>query len=95
MLDMVENSDVETVMFEIGKRAQTATKALATAKPEAKNKALNAMADVLWDARADILEANDIDMVKAKENGTSSAFLDRLKLNEDRIKSMMYGLRSI
>jgi len=95
MLDMVENSDVETVMFEIGKRAQTATKALATAKPEAKNKALNAMADVLWDAWADILEANDTDMVKAKENGTSSAFLDRLKLNEDRIKSMMYGLRSI
>jgi len=95
MLDTVENLDVETVMLEIGKRAKEATRELNTRKPEAKNKALDAMADALWNARDHILSENAKDMERAEKNGTSKAFLDRLKLDETRIQGMMDGLRSI
>jgi len=95
MLNKLERMDVQAVMFDVGKRAKAVTGKLATASSETKNAALNAMAHALWEARAHILCENEKDMARAEENGTSKAFLDRLKLDETRIQSMMDGLRSI
>lgn len=95
MLDTVAMEDVKNVMADMGARAKAAAQTLATALPEAKNKALRIAAENLWETRATILSANEKDMQAAKANGISAAFLDRLKLDEDRIKSMMDGLKAI
>jgi glutamate-5-semialdehyde dehydrogenase len=50
---------------------------------------------MLWQQREAILSANEKDMKLAKANGISVAFLDRLKLDETRIQSMMDGLKAI
>ena len=95
MLDMTKEQDVKTVMAELGQRAKSAAQVLATAPSDAKNKALNAAAENLWETREAILAANVKDMEAAKANGISAAFLDRLKLDEDRIKAIMDGLKAI
>ena len=95
MLDKIQEQDVKSVMAEIGHKAQSATKALATASSEAKNMALKMTAENLWQTREHILAENEKDMKAAKANGISAAFLDRLKLDEDRIKGMMDGLKAI
>lgn len=95
MLDTVVMEDVKNVMADMGVRAKTAAQTLATALPEAKNKALMIAAEKLWETREAILTANEKDMQAAKSNGISAAFLDRLKLDEERIKSMMEGLKAI
>lgn len=95
MLDISKERDVKTVMAEIGMRAKAAAQLLATASSDAKDQALTIAADNLWQTREHILAENEKDMVAAKKNGISAAFLDRLKLDEDRIKSMMDGLVAI
>lgn len=95
MLDKGEINDVKNVMADMGERANAAARKLATADPETKNKALSKGAEKLWEIRAILLSENEKDMVAAKENGISAAFLDRLKLDEERIKSMADGLEAI
>lgn len=95
MLDKVAMKDVKNVMADIGARARLAAQKLATAGFEAKNKALLKAAEKLWETRATILSENEKDMKAAKENGISAAFLDRLQLDEERVKSMMEGLKAI
>ncbi len=98
MLDKNIQSDVTNiaeVMVQVGVRAKTAAKALRSASAEKKTAALTAMADALWQNRQLILDANSIDMETAQETGVAPAFLDRLKLDEDRIQAMADGLRVI
>lgn len=95
MLDTVKKDDVKAVMQQLGKQARQAAQVLATVNDEVKNHALRAAADALWASRSNILVANEKDMKAAVANGISAAFLDRLKLDEDRIKSMMEGLQAI
>ena len=95
MLDKVSATDVPAVMAELGKRAKAAAGVLATSGTDAKNRALLSMADELWAARGGILSENEKDMSAARENGTTPAFLDRLQLNEERIRGMMDGLKAI
>jgi|GEM_PF-2900158 len=88
MLDTVVMEDVKNVMADMGVRAKTAAQTLATALPEAKNKALMIAAEKLWETREAILTANEKDMQAAKSNGISAAFLDRLKLDEEMLQRM-------
>ncbi len=61
---------------------------------EIKNKALKAMAEALILANDEILASNKIDLEKAK--GTvSEVMLDRLMLNEQRIKGMADGILEV
>lgn len=60
-----------------------------------KNEALLAMADALVASQQSIIAANEIDLARGRENGTSSSLLDRLALNEKRIEAMAEGLRQI
>ena len=95
MLDKVEIEGVKNVMADIGMRARAAAQKLATAGSEAKNHALIKAAEKLWETRAVILSENEKDMQAAKANGISAAFLDRLKLDEDRVNAIMEGLKAI
>lgn len=78
-----------------GQLAKEASYQLAVMTTEEKNEGLLAMADALETAMADVMVANALDMDAAKANGKPQAFLDRLLLNESRIKDMADGLRAV
>lgn len=59
-----------------------------------KNKILNAMADALVENYEEIISCNGIDMQNAKGK-ISDVMLDRLMLDESRIKGMADGIRNI
>ena len=68
---------------------------LGRATRAAKDAALEAMADALAKAEAEVLEANERDIGRAEDSGTSAALIDRLRLTPERIAGMVDGLRSL
>ena len=86
---------VSDLMADIGARAQAAAAQLATASAERKHAALISAADAVWRTRDAILAANAQDMQAATEKGLSAAMLDRLKLDTDRLRGIIDGLRSV
>ena len=89
------SSEIKIMMAAIGTRAKDAAAELAHASAAAKENALLAAADAIWDNRADILAANQRDMDYGRDKGLSAAMLDRLMLDQDRIKAMSDGLRTV
>ena len=82
-------------LIEIGKRAKAASHRLAILPTVKKNEALKAVAKELVANSAAILAANEIDVKNAKANGMSEALLDRLSLNEARVKAMADGVLQV
>lgn len=87
--------DIHTIMEDIGKRAKQAERILAVAKEDVKNNALLKIADALEENCKTIVSANAIDIKAGEDNGMSSSLLDRLRLDEARIKGMADGVREI
>lgn len=84
-----------TYIETLGANAKAASKILASATTESKNKALAAIADAL-EANADkIIAENEKDLAAADSNGISKVMQDRLRLNNDRIKGMAEGVRAL
>ena len=82
-------------MLYMGRLAKAAAVELAMASTDAKNAALKAMAAALEAGAEKILEANQKDLDAAEKNGRDAAFLDRLRLDADRVASMAKGLRDV
>ncbi len=78
-----------------GKKVKEAAYILSNISTNEKNKALNEMAKALLENASEIIAANKIDIENAKNKGTSEAIVDRLLLNEDRIKGMSGGLTQV
>lgn len=78
-----------------GKNAKEASYELGNLATTAKDKALLAMADALIRNTNEIIEANKIDLENARAKGTPEPMVDRLALNEERIKGMANGLRQV
>ncbi|MGL5868090.1 MAG: glutamate-5-semialdehyde dehydrogenase [Clostridium chrysemydis] len=78
-----------------GQKAKEASYILGNLKTSEKNFALNKMADKLIEKSLDIIKENKKDLDKAIEKGTSKSMLDRLSLDEDRVKGMADGLRQV
>ncbi|MGC9932864.1 glutamate-5-semialdehyde dehydrogenase [Priestia aryabhattai] len=78
-----------------GKQAQEASYFLGNVTSEQKQQALYKMAAALLSQQGTILKANELDVEKAVQKGTSKAMLDRLSLNEERIHGMADGLRQV
>ena len=97
MLDLVTNeaANVATLMNDMGRQAKAAAKQLAVASTEAKNRALNAMADALIASKDEILAANAEDLRAVEGKGLQGSFIDRLTLSEQSIAAMAQGLREI
>ena len=91
-LKTVEGSNIATLMAEIGERARSVARVLALAPTAQKDRALAAMAAAIRARKAQILGANAEDMAEAKVSGATSAFLDRLALDERRVAAMAEGL---
>ena len=75
--------------------ARDASRALAALPTGTKDAALHAIADALEARTAEILEANARDMEAGRANGLDAALLDRLALDEGRVKAMADGVRAI
>jgi len=87
--------DLKKAMDAVGKNARDASRQIALASTDQKNKALIAIADALIKKQADILKANQQDLQTAKQHGVTGSFYDRLLLDDDRVKAMSDGLRAI
>ncbi len=80
--------------LDILKQAKAAKGELAKLSSEDKNKALLAMADALEENSAEILEENAKD-VEAARGKITDVMIDRLSLDESRIKGMADGIRDV
>jgi glutamate-5-semialdehyde dehydrogenase len=95
MLDKVQTPNTAELMLDMGRRARAAAQPLALASPERKHAALVGMAQAIIRDMNFILAANALDMEAGEEAGLSPAALDRLKLNETRIRGMAAGIHAI
>ena len=75
--------------------AREAGRTLAVATTRAKNEALGLMARGVEEEMVTILEANRVDVERARDQGHSRAFLDRLTLTERRIADVALGIRQV
>ena len=75
--------------------ARRAGRVLAALDTAAKDRALNAMADALEVRIPEILEANARDMVAGEAADIGAPLLDRLRLDDGRIRVMAAGVRQI
>lgn len=87
--------NIEKYMLDVGQRARAASREIGKAEAGAKNAALLAMANAIDKAAGHLLAANELDMIAAQKNDLDAALLDRLQLNNSRIRSMSDGLRQI
>ena len=83
------------LMAEIGLKARAAAAELAYASSERKHAALVSAAHFVWDARAAILDANSEDMAYAEAKGLSPAMMDRLRLDDHRLRGIVDALRAV
>ena len=82
-------------LIELATKAKEAKYKVALLPTDVKNKAILAVADALVSNSSTIISANSIDMENGVKKGLSQGLLDRLKLDEDRIKGMAVGLRQV
>ncbi|MFD1178799.1 glutamate-5-semialdehyde dehydrogenase [Paenibacillus puldeungensis] len=85
-------------MSEVRHKAELAGKVVSVLNnltTEQKNEALLAVAKALESGCSEIIAANEEDLQRGRENGTSLSLLDRLALNPERIKGIAEGLRQI
>lgn len=78
-------------LHQLAKQAKEAARQLALYDTEQKNRALLAIAQALEDNIPAILAANARDVESAQENGVRPTMIDRLRLDEDRVRSMAEG----
>lgn len=78
-----------------GQKAKEISYELGIVSAKQKDDALLAMAEELLNNKEEILKANKIDLDRAQANGTAKPMLDRLALNDERIKGMADGLKEI
>jgi len=87
--------DAKTLIETLGTNARAAAAELAFATPEAKSKALEVAAEAVWAQREAIIAANAEDQAFGREKGLSAAMMDRLVLDEGRIKGICDALRDV
>jgi glutamate-5-semialdehyde dehydrogenase len=80
---------------EIAEKAKKAQPQIARASSDKKNKILQKIAGYLEENIESILSANQKDLSNAEKNGANKALLDRLKLDEKRIKALIKSVEEI
>lgn len=87
--------DVKQYVSDKAKKAKAASRRLANLSTEIKNNALFKMAAGLEQGAQNLIEENKKDLIAAERKGLSKAMIDRLTLNQDRIRAMAEGLREV
>jgi glutamate-5-semialdehyde dehydrogenase len=94
-IDISANASFTEQAIQLGKQAKAAARRLAALSSEAKNLALQLMADRLETQSAFLIEENQNDLESARKAGISGAVLDRIALTPSRVQGMAKGLREI
>ena len=79
----------------IGINAKKAARALANATSAQKDQALLLIAEAIEQSASEITAANGKDMEAGRQKGMSSSLLDRLMLDESRIKAIAESVRDV
>jgi len=87
--------NIDQYMTDLGRRARSASRAMARASTAAKNAALEAVADAIVRERDALKEANARDLARARDKGHDAAFIDRLTLSDKALSTMVEGLRQV
>ncbi len=93
--DLPEGMTAEQYIDGLGAAARAAGRVLATASTAQKNRALQAIADQLEEQSEAIMAANQEDLEAGRQTGLDPALLDRLTLDEVRVRSMVQGIRDV
>jgi glutamate-5-semialdehyde dehydrogenase len=80
---------------ELAALAKAASRRLALLTAADKNRALTGMAEALERRSAEILVENAKDVAEGRKNGLSSALIDRLRLDEQRLRGIAGSLHDI
>jgi glutamate-5-semialdehyde dehydrogenase len=80
---------------EICARARAASRTLARTDTTTKNAALRGIAGALRARTAEILDANELDLLAGREAGSGEALLDRLALDEQRVQAIAGAVEAI
>ena len=86
---------IEQKIADMARRAQQASRNLATMKTVAKNKVLEDVARLLKTEKAQIQQENQKDLAAGRERGLSAAMLDRLELSDQVFRSMIAGVEEV
>ena len=89
------SNEIQVLMQDIGKRARSASRAMARASSEQKNQALLHIAKLVRQKAGEIQKVNQVDVDRAKANGQDAAFIDRLTMMPKTIEIMALGLEQI
>lgn len=87
--------NIKNYMQTVGQQARTASRALSRAGTNAKNEALQFIANEIRAAAEILKQQNALDMEAGEAKGLDAALLDRLELTDDRIEGMAEGLEQI
>ncbi len=91
----MEKNEIYLQVEDICRAAKAASRAYGSTGTAKKNALLCAMADQLMADLDEILAANAKDLENAAENGVPKTMLDRLKLDEKRMKGICDALREV
>ena len=83
------------IIAELATTARKAARTLSTATGAERKAALEAIAQAIESRSAEILAANELDMVNARSEDMHPQMQDRLLLNADRIKGIASGARQV
>jgi glutamate-5-semialdehyde dehydrogenase len=86
---------MEATITQMARAAKSATAKLAACETDAKNNALNIIADLLLRQKEKIAAANQQDLQRGRDQGLSKAMIDRLTVSDAVLNSMAAGLREV
>jgi glutamate-5-semialdehyde dehydrogenase len=89
------DGQMQDLMGQIGRAARAAAAELACAGSERKAAALISAAGALWEARETVLDANCLDLDAAAQKGLAPSMIDRLRLDEGRLRGIVDSLRAV
>jgi len=76
-------------------RAKEASRATAALTSDDKVRVLEAIASALVEAAPRIIEANDSDIVRGRDEGIGESLIDRLRLDEKRVAALAAAVREV
>lgn len=89
------NNLITQELKEMAKKARVAFEYLSIKSSEEKNIALKKIVDILKQNREAILQANQLDVTKMRDQGEKEALIERLALDSDKFESICTGILDI
>jgi len=90
-----QHSSVASTAVDRMRAAQEASRSLAISSGETRNAALEAIARGIESSAARILAANEEDLARGRATGISEGLLDRLRLDDGRLRGLAAAVRDI